>query len=80
MPTVLKVDPALEKRQIERVKALRARRDNAAVGAGLGEIRKAAESGDNVVEPVIKAVENYATVGEISDVFRSIWGEYREVS
>ena len=80
VPSVLKVDPALEKRQIERVRALRARRENALVKSSLEEIRETAEAGGNIVEPVIAAVENYATVGEISDVFRSIWGEYREVS
>jgi len=80
VPSVLKVDPALEKRQIERVRALRGRRDNGSVKASLEEIRKTAETGANVVEPVIRAVEHYATVGEISDVFRSIWGEYHEVS
>ncbi len=78
IPQVLKVDPELERRQVAALKELRARRDAEKVGKSLSNLKTAAQRGDNIVEPVIEAVENYATVGEISDVFRNVWGEYRE--
>lgn len=76
IPSVLKVDLELERRQIEAVQKVRAKRDNAAVQRCLNNLREAAAGKDNVVYPALDAVEQYATVGEISDVFRSVWGEY----
>ena len=76
IPSVLKVDPELERRQIAAVQKVRSQRDNQAVQSSLAELREAATGNQNVVYPVLKAVEQYATVGEISDVFRSVWGEY----
>ncbi len=78
IPQILKVDPMLEKQQVERLKKLKEKRDNAKVKQCLAALREAAASDSNVVYPVIDAVENYATVGEISDVFREVWGEYHE--
>jgi len=75
---VLKVDPALETAQVERVRALRKRRDSKAVARALADLESAARSDANLVEPVLEAVERYATVGEISDVFRKVWGEYHD--
>ncbi|UCD63716.1 MAG: methylmalonyl-CoA mutase [Candidatus Zixiibacteriota bacterium] len=75
---VLKVDPDLEAAQVERLKKLRATRDNRKVNECLKTLKAAAGGDENIVSPVIDAVENYATVGEISDVFRQVWGEYRE--
>ena len=76
IPTVLKLDPALERKQIESLAAVKAKRDNGRVGQSLGRLKDAAVSGNNLVGPVLEAVEQYATVGEISDVFRNLWGEY----
>jgi len=73
-----KIDPALEPKQIERVRALRARRDSAAWKTALASVETAARSGENVMPRILAAVEAYATVGEISDAMRRVFGEYRE--
>ena len=75
---VLKVDAGLEKQQIFKLNKLKKSRDKKAHETAMADLRKAAEQGDNIVEPVLNAVENYATIGEISDVFRKEWKEYRE--
>ncbi len=77
-PEVLKVDPQLERNQIDKLKKLKAERDSGQVRTTLEAVRAAGENGDNLVGPVVAAVEAYATVGEISDVFRNLWGEYHE--
>ena len=75
---MLKVDPGLEKQQIESLKNLKKSRDNDKVNKTLANLKKAAEGKENIVVKVIEAVEAYATVGEVSDVFRQVWGEYHE--
>jgi methylmalonyl-CoA mutase N-terminal domain/subunit len=75
-PQMLKVDPLLEENQKERLKKMKAGRDNKKVNNCLNNLRRTAESSENIVGPVIEAVENYATVGEISEQFRKVWGEY----
>jgi methylmalonyl-CoA mutase N-terminal domain/subunit len=75
---IQKIDPALEPRQIERVQALRARRDAGPWKAALQQVEDAARSGENVMPRILAAVEAYATVGEISDAMRRVFGEYRE--
>jgi methylmalonyl-CoA mutase N-terminal domain/subunit len=79
VPDIMRVDPAIGRRQIERLQALRARRDNAAVERALADIRNAARGAENMVPLLIAAVEAYATIGEISNVLREEWGEYQEV-
>ncbi|PWB67768.1 methylmalonyl-CoA mutase, partial [candidate division GN15 bacterium] len=76
VPAVLKLDPKLERKQIESLGKVKAARDNNRVRQSLYNLRDAAVSGSNLVDPVLEAVEAYATVGEISDVFRELWGEY----
>jgi methylmalonyl-CoA mutase, N-terminal domain len=76
---VLALDPAVERRQIERVNAVRAGRDQAVWQASLDEVRTAASGGGNLVPPVVRAVEARATVGEISDAMRSVFGEHEEI-
>ena len=73
-----RIDPALEPKQIERVRALRARRDSGAWKSALASVETAARSGENVMPRILAAVEAYATVGEISDSMRKVFGEYRE--
>jgi methylmalonyl-CoA mutase N-terminal domain/subunit len=73
-----KIDPALEPKQIERVRALRSRRDSAAWKTALASVETAARSAENVMPRILAAVEAYATVGEISDAMRRVFGEYRE--
>jgi len=78
IPEVLKVDPELEMQQVQRLTALKQSREAAKVADCLNRLASAAESDENLVPLVIDAVENYVTVGEISDCFRKIWGEYNE--
>ena len=75
---ILHIDPALEPRQVERLRARRLRRDKKAWEAALKRIEDAARSGDNLMPHIIGAVEAYATVGEISDTMRKVFGEYKE--
>ena len=75
---VLRIDEALEGRQIERVRALRARRDKSKWEASLRAVEDAARNGQNLMPHIIHAVESYCTVGEISDALRRVFGEYQE--
>ncbi|MBV8893063.1 MAG: methylmalonyl-CoA mutase, partial [Acidobacteria bacterium] len=73
-----RIDPSLEAKQVERVRALRARRDKAAWGTALKQVEEAARSHQNLMPPIIRAVEAEATVGEISNTLRQVFGEYQE--
>jgi len=77
-PSILKVDPEAGKRQAVKVTALRDRRDNAAVGASLSRLDAAARGSENLVPGILAAVEAYATLGEISDTLRRVFGEQHE--
>ena len=72
------IDPTLEPKQVERLKALRQRRDKAVWSSALQAVEDAARNGDNVMPRIIDAVEKYATVGEIADRLRKVFGEYKE--
>src|SRR5437764_1247345 len=72
----LRVDPAVEKAQIDRVRSLRARRDAIACETSLVQLEEAARGDENVLPRILASVEALATVGEISDRLRSVWGEY----
>ena len=74
-PPLLKIDPEAGKRQAARVAALRERRDNAAVGAALAGLVAAARGQENLMPRILAAVEAYATLGEISDALREVFGE-----
>ncbi|MDQ7828401.1 MAG: methylmalonyl-CoA mutase family protein [Armatimonadota bacterium] len=75
---ILRIDPEVERRQVERLRRVRAERDPARVAEALHRLREAARRGDNTMYPILDAVKAYATVGEICDVFRAVYGEYRE--
>jgi methylmalonyl-CoA mutase N-terminal domain/subunit len=75
---ILRIDEALEKKQVERVRSLRAKRDPGPWKDSLTRIQDAARTGENLMPHIIHAVENYATVGEISDTLRGVFGEYKE--
>ncbi|HEV2117764.1 MAG TPA: methylmalonyl-CoA mutase family protein, partial [Terriglobales bacterium] len=75
---IFHVDETLEHKQVERLRALRARRDQQPWEEALRRIEEAARSGRNLMPHIISAVESYATVGEISDTLRKVFGEYRE--
>ena len=75
---IQQIDPALEPKQIERVRALRAKRDAGPWKSTLAGVEDAARSGANLMPHILAAVEAYATVGEISDAMRRVFGEYKE--
>ena len=75
---LLRIDPEIERTQVERLKSLRARRDAAKVEAALREVEMTARSERNLMPAILDAVKVYATVGEISATLRSVFGEYRE--
>ncbi len=77
-PETLRVDPATEAEQIRSVTAVKAGRDKARVAATLAALRAAAAGPDNLLPPILEAVRAYASLGEIADVLRSAFGEYRE--
>jgi methylmalonyl-CoA mutase N-terminal domain/subunit len=72
----LRVNPAIEAEQIDRLTKLRAERDNAAVTKHLAEIKEAARGDANLLVPMKKALRARATVGEVSDALREVWGQY----
>lgn len=73
-----KIDDSIRALQSEKLKALRAKRDNAKVTASLEKIKQTAINNTNLMPVVIEAVENYCTLGEISDELRTIFGEYKQ--
>ncbi|BAT72150.1 methylmalonyl-CoA mutase, N-terminal domain [Thermosulfidibacter takaii ABI70S6] len=75
---ILKIDFEVERKQIERLKKLKAERDNERVQKALKELEEVAKAGENVVYPIYEAVKVYATLGEISDVLRKVYGEHKE--
>ena len=77
---LFQVDPAAERQQIERVRRVRAERDREACEHALARVAAAARGIDNLVPPIMTAVEARATVGEIADTMRGVFGEYREAS
>lgn len=77
-PELLKIDHQVELRQKERLRKLRSTRDASAVEEALDGVRDAARSKENLLEPILKAVEALATVGEIANAMRDVFGEHRE--
>ncbi|MFW6694685.1 acyl-CoA mutase large subunit family protein [Streptomyces sp. MAR4 CNX-425] len=75
----LRVDPAIEARQVERLARLRAERDGGAVEAALTELRRAAGTTENVLYPMKRALAARATVGEVCGALRAVWGTYEPV-
>jgi len=74
---LLRVDPIVGEKQCAKLAAVKAKRDNAAVAAALETLKKAAMGTDNLMPPILAAVRTYATLGEICDVLRGVFGEYR---
>ncbi len=75
---LLRIDPEIERAQVERLRKLRARRDTARVAAALQQVEDTARSDRNLMPAILEAVKAYATVGEISDTLRRVFGEYQE--
>ncbi len=74
----LRVDPTIERRQVERLRALRDRRDATTTEASLMKLEASARGDENVLPRILDCVETLATVGEVSNRLRGVWGEYRE--
>jgi methylmalonyl-CoA mutase N-terminal domain/subunit len=79
-PPVFEIDPGIETRQAERLRVLRASRSRAAWQAGMDGVSRAASSGGNLVPAIVAAVRARATVGEISDALRAVFGEFHEIA
>jgi methylmalonyl-CoA mutase N-terminal domain/subunit len=75
---ILRIDPEIERTQIARLNALRARRDSARAKSALAELQRRAATTENLLPAILAAVESYATIGEISDALRRVFGEYQE--
>jgi methylmalonyl-CoA mutase N-terminal domain/subunit len=75
---ILRVDPALEDKQVERVQGLRARRDSATVEASLARLKEASARDENLMPHLIEASRAYVTLGEMCDALRETWGTWRE--
>jgi methylmalonyl-CoA mutase, N-terminal domain len=75
---ILKVDDAIEKNQVERVRAVREKRHSAKAQEVLASLRSSAQMDENLLPKILDCVESYVTVGEISHTLRSVWGEYQE--
>lgn len=74
---LFKIKDAIRKEQVDKLKALRGKRDNEKVKTALSRLEQQASTTENLMPAVIEAVEYYCTLGEISDVLRKVWGEYR---
>jgi methylmalonyl-CoA mutase, N-terminal domain len=77
IPT-LRVDPEIERTQIVRLNALRSKRDSSRAKTALAELQRRAATTENLLPAILAAVESYATIGEISDALRRVFGEYQE--
>src|SRR5215217_6385262 len=75
---ILKIDPGLERKQIDRLQAVRAQRDSAAVEGTLGTLKQAAANGDNLMEPLLECARAHATEGEIVESLQTVFGTYTE--
>jgi methylmalonyl-CoA mutase N-terminal domain/subunit len=75
---ILRIEPEIERSQIARLNALRANRDSTRTNAALAELQRRASTTENLLPAILNAVESYATVGEISDALRRVFGEYQE--
>ncbi len=76
----LRIDSKIEQAQVERIRALRAKRDGVKADSSLVKLEEAARGSDNLVPRMLDCVEAYVTVGEISNRLRQVWGEYKETS
>jgi methylmalonyl-CoA mutase, N-terminal domain len=75
---ILRIDEEIERSQIARLNALRAKRDSARAKSALAELQRRAATTENLLPAILAAVEAYSTIGEISDALRRVFGEYRE--
>jgi methylmalonyl-CoA mutase N-terminal domain/subunit len=74
---IMKIDDSIQTQQVEHLKEIRDNRDNARVEAALGKMKNAAEKDENLMPFILEAVKSYATLGEISNTFREVFGIYQ---
>ncbi len=74
----LRIDPEVERQQIDRVRRFRTDRDAQRATRALADLRRVTEAGENTMYPILECVKAHVTMGEICDVFRAVFGEYRE--
>jgi len=79
-PAVFRVNPEIERQQVERLRKLRASRANGTAMLRLNELERAARGSDNLMLPILAACESLCTVGEISERLRNVFGEYRDAA
>ena len=77
---LLRVDLGVMESQVAKLKQLKAERDDIAVDSAIGKLKKCAQGSDNLMPPIMEAVKSYATLGEICDTLREVFGEYTAVS
>jgi len=77
MQNLLTIDDSIRQTQIDKINVVKASRDNEDVKANLAAIERAARGDENLMPHILKAVESYATLGEIADVMRGVFGEFR---
>jgi methylmalonyl-CoA mutase N-terminal domain/subunit len=75
---ILRIDPELERMQVERVRAVRGRRDAGAAESAVAELKRAAAAETNLMDPIVAAAKAYVTMGEMCDALREVWGVWRE--
>nr|MCU0407218.1 methylmalonyl-CoA mutase family protein [Ignavibacteriaceae bacterium] len=75
---LLKIDIKVQEEQIKFLKKVRSGRNNEEVNKNLADLKKAAEGSNNLMPPILEAVRNYASIGEICNTMRSVFGEYKE--
>jgi methylmalonyl-CoA mutase N-terminal domain/subunit len=73
-----RVDPEIERRQVERLRAVRAGRSQDQWQLSVSRVETAAQDGTNLVPPILAAIEAHATLGEVADAMRRVFGEYQE--
>lgn len=73
---LMHIDEVIGKQQIDKLKKVKAERDNEEVKHDLDALKKAAEGTDNMLPYILKCVESYCSIGEISNTLRGVWGEY----
>lgn len=74
----LKIEPEIEKKQVENLQAFKKKRDINEINKALEDLKKTAESGESVLPPIIKALKLYATVGDVCNAMKEVFGEYKE--
>ncbi len=77
---LLRVDPAVREEQVESLKKLKSERDGSNVDSALSELKAAAQGSENLMPPILDAVRAYATLGEICDVLREVFGEHQQIN